>query len=52
MSGFMQWLGMGGYSMYVWPAYAVVCGVLILNLVAIKLQRKSIHKKLKRWFHQ
>ena len=25
MNQFFEWLAMGGYSLYVWPAYGVVC---------------------------
>jgi heme exporter protein D len=49
MNQFMQWLAMGGYSLYIWPAYGLVCVVLVTNLLAIKLQRERILKKLQRW---
>ncbi len=50
MTQFMNWLLMGGYSMYVWPAYGVVCAVLTINLLGIRWQRKRTHKKLQHWF--
>jgi heme exporter protein CcmD len=28
-----QFLAMGGYAQFVWPAYALVIGVMILNIV-------------------
>jgi heme exporter protein CcmD len=28
MSGIQSWAAMGGYAVYVWPAYAVALGVL------------------------
>ena len=52
MNQFMQWCSMGGYSMYVWPAYGLVVGFLIVNLAYIYRQRKNTHKKLLNWFNQ
>ena len=52
MTQFMQWLAMGGYSMYVWPAYGLVCLVLIMNLLGIRWQQKRTRKKLQQWFHR
>ncbi|WP_115336920.1 heme exporter protein CcmD [Legionella londiniensis] len=40
---------MGGYSIYVWPAYGAVCIVLVMNLLGIKWQRRRILNKLKFW---
>lgn len=50
MNQLLQWLSMGGYSMYIWPAYGLVCVVLTMNLLGIKWQKKRTHKKLKQWF--
>ena len=50
MNQFMQWLAMGGYSIYIWPAYGLVCVVLIMNLLGIKFQRVRTRKKLQQWF--
>ncbi len=50
MSQFTQWLAMGGYSIYVWPAYGLLCAVLTLNIVSVKLQRVRTRKRLQRWF--
>ncbi|WP_412754045.1 heme exporter protein CcmD [Legionella londiniensis] len=49
MTQFLQWLSMGGYSIYVWPAYGAVCIVLVMNLLGIKWQRRRILNKLKFW---
>ena len=38
----IEFLNMGGYGLYVWPAYLIVAIVLILNLV-VPLRR---HKRL------
>ena len=38
----IEFLNMGGYSVYVWPAYIIVAIVLIVNLIA-PLRR---HRKL------
>ena len=37
-----EFLNMGGYALYVWPAYLIVAIVLIVNLIA-PLRR---HRKL------
>ncbi len=50
MNQLMQWLSMGGYSSYIWPAYGLVCGVLVINLLSIKWQRKRTRKILQQWF--
>ena len=49
MSQFTNWLAMGGYSSYVWPAYGLVCLVLALTWSGIKWQRIQIRKKLQQW---
>lgn len=50
MNQLMQWFDMGGYSSYVWPAYGLVCVVLVMNLLSIKWQRKRVLVKLQQWF--
>lgn len=50
MTQFIQWLTMGGYSIYLWPAYGVVCVILVMNLLGIKWQREHTRKKLQNWF--
>ena len=50
MSQLMQWFCMGGYSRYIWPAYGLVCVVLVTNLCGIQWQRKQTRKKLQQWF--
>lgn len=50
MNQFFDWLAMGGYSMYVWPAYGLVFAVLVMNLLSIKWQKKHTRKKLQQWF--
>lgn len=43
---------MGGYAMYIWPAYAVFLVVLAIDAIAPRLRRKrvlaEIRSKLKR----
>ncbi|MFC3907731.1 heme exporter protein CcmD [Legionella dresdenensis] len=41
---------MGGYSIYIWPAYGLVAVVLVMNLLGIRLQRQSTIKRLQQWF--
>ncbi len=50
MNQFLQWLDMGGYSFYIWPAYGIVCVVLVMNLLGIKWQRTRTLRKLQQWF--
>lgn len=50
MNQFLEWLAMGGYSIYVWPAYGLVCVVLVMNLLGIKIQKNRTRQKLQRWF--
>lgn len=52
MNELMEWLSMGGYSIYVWPAYGLVCFVLVVNLLGIKLQSKRTREVLQQWFKQ
>lgn len=52
MSHFVRWLAMGGYSIYVWPAYGVVAVVLVMNLLGMKWQRNRTRQKLQHWFKQ
>ncbi|KTD29411.1 MULTISPECIES: heme exporter protein CcmD [Legionella] len=50
MNQFQQWLMMGGYGSYVWPAYGLACIVLLMNFLSIRLQQKRLLKKLQQWF--
>lgn len=50
MSQLVDWLAMGGYSIYVWPAYGVVCVVLVMNLLGMKWKKKQTRQKLQQWF--
>jgi heme exporter protein CcmD len=38
---------MGGYAVYVWPAYAVFFAVLIADSVAPRLRRRRILRELR-----
>ncbi len=52
MQQFFDWLAMGGYSSYVWPAYFLAIGVLVGNVVLLKKQKTSIARKLQDWFKE
>jgi heme exporter protein D len=47
-----DFLGMGGYGAYVWPAYIVFFIVLMFDAISPSLQRrralKELHSRLKR----
>lgn len=46
----LNWLAMGGYARYIWPAYGLVFVVLLGNLFGIRWQRQKTRKKLLQWF--
>ncbi len=50
MSQLMQWLSMGGYARFIWPAYGLVLFVLVFNILSIKWQTKRTRKVLQLWF--
>lgn len=49
MPELMQWFAMGGYAGYVWPAYGLVVGLLLLNGISCRWQRKRIKKSIQIW---
>ncbi len=51
MNQFIQWFGMGGYAMYVWPAYGLVCAVLLGNLISVKWHKKQLQQKETQFSH-
>jgi len=46
MNSFDEFLAMGGYGIYVWPAYGIATVVLLLNVVLPCLQRKQLLREL------
>jgi len=47
MSALHEFLAMGGYAAYVWPAYAVFFIVLIADTVAPRLRRRRVLRELR-----
>jgi len=45
MSDLQSFLHMGGYAMYVWPAYAITFVLLIANIIAARLSYKAQLRK-------
>ncbi|HEY9111532.1 MAG TPA: heme exporter protein CcmD [Rhodanobacteraceae bacterium] len=43
----MHWLAMGGYAIYVWPAYAVFLIVLAWDWFAPALRRRRLTRELR-----
>ena len=43
---------MGGYALYVWPAYAVVVGVLGVMAFHTLKQKKQTRQILRRWYQR
>lgn len=52
MTALFHWFSMGGYAMYIWPAYGLLAVVLGLNLVLLKRTRINVHKKLIQWLNR
>lgn len=50
MSQFTNWFAMGGYAVYVWPAYGLALAVLVYNVASIKKQKQNTLRKLRQWF--
>lgn len=50
MNQLVEWLAMGGYSLYVWPAYGLVAVVLVMNILGMKWKKKQTRQKLQQWF--
>lgn len=50
MSHVIQWMTMGGYFIYIWPAYGIVFFVLAVNLIRTVRQKKRTFTLLNRWY--
>ncbi len=50
MDELVQWFSMGGYSIYVWPAYGLAVLTLVIARLSVKKQKKHIQQQLQRWF--
>ncbi|HEX7965097.1 MAG TPA: heme exporter protein CcmD [Gammaproteobacteria bacterium] len=48
MSSFHEFLTMGGYAAYVWPAYALAAAVVLLNLLAPGRRLKRVKDGIRR----
>lgn len=47
MDSLLNWLKMGTYAVYVWPAYGLVFCLLAIQLLRPWLRWKKMNKKLK-----
>ncbi len=47
-----QFRSMGGYAFYVWTSYALVLGILVLNLVLPLRRKAEVQKSIRRMFKQ
>ena len=47
MSQLCQWLMMGKYSIYVWPAYSIAGLIFFINYIAIKKYKRRVIQSLK-----
>ncbi len=50
MTQIVQWLAMGKYAIYVWPAYATVGTIFIANLIALKKYRKRVTQRIRKQY--
>lgn len=41
-----EFLAMGGYAGFVWPAFAVTTLVLVVNIIAARRQDRQVRKRL------
>ncbi|MBL8197580.1 MAG: heme exporter protein CcmD [Chromatiales bacterium] len=41
-----EFLAMGGYAKYVWPAFGITAIVLMVNLLAARRQLRQIRERL------
>jgi heme exporter protein D len=41
-----EFLAMGGYAKYVWPAFGITAIVLIINLLAARYQLRQTRERL------
>lgn len=48
MSSWHEFLTMGGYAEYVWPAYGIVLFVMLINAIWPGRQQRAILKQLQR----
>lgn len=46
----LEWLSMGGYASYVWPAYGLVCSALLMIWLVVKRQKRQMKARLEQWF--
>jgi len=50
MNQLLEWFAMGGYSVYVWPAYGLVSITLVSAFISVRIQKKHTQQKLQQWF--
>ena len=50
MNGLMEYLDMGGYARYVWPAYILVIGAITLNIFIARRALKRAREAAQRRF--
>lgn len=51
MSSWHEFLTMGGYAAYVWPAYGVVLVVMVVNAILPGHRQRVLLKQLRRRAH-
>ena len=49
---FQQFLSMGGYAFYVWTSYALVFGILLINVVLPLRRQSEVKRNITRMLRQ
>ena len=50
MNQLLQHLTMGGYALYVWPAYGLFVFVFLMNFFSLQWKKKQTRRLLQQWF--
>lgn len=45
--GWNEFWAMGGYALYVWGSYAVTLALIVAEIVALRLRRRSAQEALR-----
>ena len=46
----LHWFAMGGYSIYVWPAYGLLALFVVMNILGLRWQVRQTRNRLQQWF--
>lgn len=49
---FSEWFAMGGYGVFVWPAYFITVGVFGINLLLALREKKRVQSFIQHYLNQ